>query len=104
MRVRATAPAGEASPFPGIRIASGEFGTSCAEIERAEIGTTRAENDHHHFYLAAVLAWCRAVGTQPIYLERCWPCTDRSVAIFMMHRRENVLFCRTDSEELLEKK
>jgi hypothetical protein len=37
-----------ASPFSGIRIALGEFGASCAEIERAEIDTTRAENDHHH--------------------------------------------------------
>lgn len=29
--------------------------------------------------------------------------TARSGGIFMMHRRESVLFCRTDSEELLEK-
>jgi hypothetical protein len=30
--------------------------------------------------------------------------TDRSGGIFMMHRRESMLFRRTDSEELLEKK
>jgi hypothetical protein len=37
-----------ASLFPGNTHRAGEFAASCAEFEPAEIGTTRAENDHDY--------------------------------------------------------
>jgi YhcG PDDEXK nuclease domain len=50
-----------ASAFSGLRFGFGEFGTTRAEIESSEIGTSCAENRHHH----STASRCRhPLGTQ----------------------------------------